>query len=119
MEQLKAEDFRSLKLKSEVVEIPELGGEVTVWELTGLEADRLDDSNFPTGPDGQTVFRREGHEARLIIATVGDADGKRLFVPAQEAEVGAIPHSLIERLMTAVRRVNPPPVKAAENAAKN
>lgn len=111
---LSAED-----LDSEVVEVPEWGGSVLVWELSGHERSRWTDS----------VIKRRGSneydpifvdmDAKLVAAAVKDESGKRLF---SDKEIGALSKKsakALQRVVKVARRLSGLTDEAVAEIAKN
>ena len=117
---LTKEQVLAARLKTEIVPAPELGGEIVVSELTGLEADRLDQAESPLTASGKVEFQWAGHRARWIMACCRGADDKRLFDDEDLSVVSALPASLMNRLLAAAKRVNgETPEQSVEAKAKN
>jgi hypothetical protein len=117
---LTKEELLAARLKTEFVPAPELGGEIVVSELTGLEADRLDQAEYPLTGSGKVEFQWAGNRARWVIACCRDGAGKPLFEEEDLSVVSALPASLLNRLLAAAKRVNgETPEQSVEAKAKN
>lgn len=104
---LSAADFRRAKelpRKIKPVNVPELGGVVYVRELSALEKDRLDD--VLTDDKGKPV--NDNFRAKLFATCACDAAGVPLFglTPAEVAEIGSWPLSIVEPVYDAASQLN-------------
>lgn len=115
---LTREQLLAAKPKTELVEAPELGGQVIVAEISALERERLNKADFPV-KDGKAVFQSEHHHARWAIAACRDENGKPLFTEADMAAVSALPCGLLERILRAAQRLSNPTPDSVEEEAKN
>ena len=88
-------------LKSEVVNVPEWGGEVTVRTLTGDEKDVYEMGLYGNGKK-EIRHIRAGLLARAIV----DKDGNRLFTDADVLALGAKSAAAIDRIYTVASRLN-------------
>ena len=68
------------RLKTEVVEVPEWGGAVTVTELTSRERDAWEQSVMEMDLETEEVTSKaDNARAKLILRTVIDEEGNRMF----------------------------------------
>lgn len=93
------------RLKTERVEIPELGGDVIVRELSAKERDEFDMSTIKR--NGKKVEQNlQNLRARLCVRAVVDDDGKPLLTEADVAALGEQPGSIIDRIYTVAARLS-------------
>jgi hypothetical protein len=88
-------------LKSEVVNVPEWGGEVTVRTLTGDEKDAYVMSLYGKGKKEIRNIR-----AGLLARAIVGEDGKRLFTDADVLALGAKSAAAIDRVYAVASRLN-------------
>lgn len=106
---LAAED----RSETEIVPVPEWGGEVVVGVIGGDERDRFD------------LYREKrkqgdaGIRALLVAMACRNDDGKPLFTPEDVATLGAKSSRALDRVFEAALRVNRIGADAAENTVKN
>ncbi len=100
------------------VPAPELGSgkSIFVRQLDGLAGEALERSHFEKDPNGVLRFQPSGQVVRWAVACCCDAQGNRLFVPGDEAQVRDLPFSLLDRLFAEARKLNEPDL---ETVAKN
>jgi hypothetical protein len=91
------------KVKREEVDVPELGGTVWIYELTGAELDAY----------GSLTTTREGKpsqanaRAKFLTLTLRDENGKRLFdQPGDADRLGQLPGSILNPLFMISRRLS-------------
>jgi len=109
---LTREDILSKKaLKTEVVDVPEWGGSVTVREMMAEEADIFEAAlaaSRETGQNGTkhlanmpTAFR-----ARLVSICAVDDQGKRLFTDQDVDELGKLSRAALDKVSTVAARLS-------------
>ncbi|MDR5825791.1 hypothetical protein [Caballeronia sp. LZ043] len=105
--------FATNDLKSEVIDVPEWGGQVKVVVMTGLARDAFQKANSEA-PRGVSFF-----EGTLIVATVVGDDDQPLFteddIPLLQQRSAAV----VSRIAAVAMRINGLGVKATEDAEKN
>lgn len=89
-------------LTSEVVDVPEWGGQVRLRVLTGAERDKFEAS---ISADGKKI-NRENLRARFVVLCVVDDDGQRIFTDADASKLGLKSASALDRLFTKAQRMN-------------
>lgn len=99
-------------LRSEVVEVPEWGGSVTVRTMTGADADRL--FELMSQPDGRKKFRDA-----LIVATVVDDAGVPMFTADHVSALRTKSATALKRVADAAMRLNGMASDSVEVAAGN
>lgn len=100
------EKFLGLKVPTQAVSLPELGGEtVYVWGLSGAERD-----SFESTMVVQRGKKREQNlaniRARFLVLVLRDADGQRLFTDGDAGAVGNLPASVLDRLFDVGRKLS-------------
>lgn len=101
-------------LPTREVKVPEWGGCVKVKTLTAGERDAWEQSIY-TG-DGKPV---ENFRARLVVATVIDASGARVFSDADAPALSAKSSVAVDRIFDEAQRLNGIGKKDAEQLEKN
>ena len=110
---LKADD-----LKSEIVEVPEWGGDVTVRMMTGAERDAFEASIFDAkGKDSKVNMKNL--RAKLIILTVISDAGEKLFTDADIDILGGKSAKALDRIFAVAQRINGIGQKEVEELTKN
>jgi hypothetical protein len=92
-------------LKTELVNVPEWGGDVIVSGMTGAARDAWEQSLVTQASTGSTV-NMENMRARLVVATVVDESGNRLFTAADVAALGAKSGTALDRVCKVAQRLN-------------
>lgn len=88
-------------LKKEAVAVPEWGGDVFIRTMTGLERDQFEQS---LSIDGQR--RLENLRARLLVKTLVDEHGVRLFDDADAEALGGKSAAALDRCFDVAQRLN-------------
>ena len=105
-------------LKSQQVATPEWGGEVIVKTLTGEERDSLEAAIVSS--NGKSVVQnRENIRAKLLVRSLVDEHGQRLFTDTEVSALGRKSGKVLDRLFdiaTDLSKVTPSDV---EELAKN
>jgi hypothetical protein len=101
--------------KRESVDVPELGGQVHVRQISALERDQFEKSIAGRGRGDVADNMR----ARLVILCAVDAAGTRLFRDEDADALGGLPVSVIEPIVEAAMRLNAMTPTAVEDARKN
>jgi hypothetical protein len=92
-------------LETEVVDVPEWGGKVTVRGLTGDERDSYEQSIVVM--KGNQVFpKSQGARARLVALSVVDAEGKRMFSDSDVHALGRKSAGALQRIYDVARRLS-------------
>jgi hypothetical protein len=97
--------------KPEPVDVPEWGGTVLVWPLTGTDRDRYQGGSvaYRQGPNGTLMMDRvitENSHARLVAMSVGDETGARLFTDAQVIALGKKNGAALDRIFDVASRIS-------------
>lgn len=96
---------------TETVPVPEWGGDVVVRGLTGDELDEFQGSvrQFRRSLDGkgmEPVLIQKGMHAKLLVKTLVDDNGERLFMDNEAGELGAKSGKVLERLYEVAQRLS-------------
>ena len=92
-------------LKHEIVEIPEMGGSVMVWEMSADEKDDYEDSCIAQrGKD--RVFSLRGVRAKLCARALKDENGVRLFKDDQIGQLGKVGSAILDRIFPVASRLS-------------
>ena len=111
-------------LKTDVVDVPEWGGAVTVRSMTGVDRDAFEASlnETKTGTDGKETQVRnlDNFRARLCAATMINANGKLLFPnPEDVVKLGKKNSRALDRVMKAAQKLNGIGAEDVEQLTKN
>lgn len=87
-------------LKTEVVEVPEWGGDVLVSAMTGTARDAWEQSIVSKGGGIENV------RAKLVAATLVDTDGMPLFTAKDIAALGRLSSAALDRVAKVAQRLN-------------
>lgn len=98
----KADIFKVEDIKSERVAVPEWGGEVIVRGLTGTERDEFEQSIM--GQKG--TINLANTRARLVVYSVIDEDGKRLFEDWDVKALGQKSAAALDRVVSVAMRLS-------------
>jgi len=102
-------------LKSEIVSVPEWGGDVRVCTMSGFSRDRFEADIIGKNGGVNTSNIR----AKLAAATITDENGKLLFDEADIAKLGHKSCAALDRVFAAAQRLNMITSKDVEGLAKN
>jgi hypothetical protein len=89
-------------LRRETVTVPELGGDVILQEMSGAFRDAWEQSLQDRDNHGRLVNPR----AKLVVATLVNEDGSRVFGDDDVDRVGNMPSSVLDRLCNVAQRLN-------------
>lgn len=93
--------------KIEKVHVEAWGGDVYVRSLTGTERDKFESSNVIKDRKSQTYdVRIENLRARLVVLSVCDEGGNRLFTDADAITLGAKNAAVIAQLYDVAARLS-------------
>ena len=100
---LKREEILAcVTLKQEVVEMPEWGGNVKVSEMSGAMRDDWERSLRDRDSSGKFISPR----ARLVMFTVVDDQGDRLFQDGDIPAIGKLSSEALERICLVAMKLN-------------
>jgi hypothetical protein len=96
---------------TEVVEVPEWGGSVTIRALSGTERDRFETESVSYGRTNQGGLQISGVQtnnvrARLVALSVIDADGKRMFSDKDVLALGDKSAAALNRVFEAAQQLS-------------
>jgi len=113
---LKREDILSkTKLRQEPVTVEEWGGDIIVSEMTGDARDEWEQILRKKDKSGNVVSAR----AKLIVFTVVDEKGVRLFTEADIPAIGKLSSEALEKICLVALRLNGLSAEAVDEAKKN
>jgi hypothetical protein len=102
------------------VEVPELGGAVTVQSLTGAEYDDFQASCVVQNKDGSREANMRNFRARFVARVAVDPGTKeRMFGVEDIAVLGRLPVAALNRVYDAAMKLNCLHEEAAGEAVKN
>ena len=101
----KAGIFGCDDLKVEAVAVPEWGGTVHVRGMRGFERDAFEQSMF-TGEGESRTFVGDNIRARLLVRTLCNENGERLFDDSDDADLGRRNAAAISRLYLVAQRLS-------------
>ncbi len=113
---LNAEDF-----KTEMVSVPEWGGEVEVKTMSAEARDAYEISLLRARSDGEGFERDlENARAKMVAACVIDENGKRMFTgESQIKALGSKSAAALDRIYEVCKRLNHVSDEDIEELAKN
>lgn len=88
--------------KTEVVKVPEWGGEVIVSTMSGHDRDQFEAGIVTT--NGQADLKNM--RAKFVAACVVDENGKRLFTAGDVEALGDKNAAALERIVKVAQRLN-------------
>lgn len=92
-------------LEREAVEVERWGGTVYVRELTGRERDQFE-NEILTGDPNDPDVNTENLRARLLVRTLCDEDGNRLFGDDQMDDLADKSGAVLSRLFEKAQELN-------------
>jgi hypothetical protein len=102
-------------LKKETVTVEEWGGEVIVSSMSGTYRDAWEQSIRQKDASGNLVSPR----AKLVIFTVVDEQGNRIFKDDDIEAIGKISSEALEKICTVAMRLNGLGAEEISKAKKN
>lgn len=96
----------SQDLKTEVVEVPEWGGSVTVQELDAQARDSYEASLRSIRRDGSVVPVQDNIRAKLVVRCLVNPDGSRMFSDEQTDDLGRKSATIVDRLFDVAARLS-------------
>jgi hypothetical protein len=107
MELLTREQIKNASdIKKELVKVPEWGGNVLVWGLTGTERDAFDESNLTRGKRGRLDVRIQQARVRLVIMACRDEQGNQIFTDADAEWLSAKSAAALARVHEVASRLS-------------
>tara|TARA_A100000171_G_C2140369_1_gene154927 strand:- start:1042 stop:1392 length:351 start_codon:yes stop_codon:yes gene_type:complete len=101
--------------KTDIVEVPEWGGEVCIATMSGFARDRFEASIV--GKSGG--MNMQNIRAKLVAATVVDEEGALLFSEAEVNKLGQKSCAALDRVFSASQKLNAIADNDIEELAKN
>lgn len=92
-------------LKTEIVNVPEWGGEVILKTMTGTERDEWEASNV-TGKGKKIRADMANFRAKLLSKTIVDENGQLMFTAAEVTRLGQKSALAIHRCFEVAQRIN-------------
>lgn len=93
-------------LKTEIVDVPEWGGSVTVAELMAADRDAYEQSLWNDRGNGRMVANRSNIRAKLVVRALINSDGSRMFNDDAADALGAKSASVMDRLFDVAARLS-------------
>lgn len=112
---LTREQILAIPLRHVTVDVPELGGEVSVWEMTGSDRDAFDRESYLLDKEGRRPS--ENWRARILVRSLRTPEGERLFGDDDAELLGAVSARALERLYLEVTRLSEVSARAADGQA--
>ena len=103
------------KLKTQAVDVPEWGGSILVSEMNGAGRDAWEQSLTERDSKGRVANPR----AKLVVATVVDESGNRLFSDADIDAIGKLSSRSLTAICDVAQRLNMLLSDDLERAEKN
>ncbi len=105
-------------LKREQVEVPEWGVTVYVRTMTGAEKDLYEEETYKFNGDDVEINRRN-LRARLVVKTLCDENGKRLFNDGEQDLIASKSGAAIDRIFEVASKLNALTKADEEQLVKN
>jgi len=105
-------------IKSELVHVPEWGGDVMVYGMTGSQRDEFEGSIVEMKGATQTLHM-QNIRAKLCSLTIRDEDGRRMFDSDEIDELGAKSAQALQRIFEVAQRLSGLTPADVEGLAKN
>jgi hypothetical protein len=106
--------LKSVDLKTEVVQVPEWGGEIIISTMTGSARDSWEQSLIKGKETNMDNIR-----ARLVAATAVDESGNRLFNDKDVDSLGKKSAAALDRCVKVAQRLNRLTETELQEATKN
>jgi hypothetical protein len=110
--------LKPVKVPTEVVNLPELGGTVTVRGMTARGRSEFE-KQFQTASGKPSKMRQAEIRERLVVACCIDGDGNPLFTDADVEQIGKQSASIVERIVDVAQRLCGMSSADIEDIAKN
>jgi hypothetical protein len=114
----KSEILKAPDIKSELVNVPEWGGDVMVYGMTGSQRDEFESSIVEMKGSTQTLHM-QNIRAKLCSLTIRDEDGRRMFDSDEVDELGAKSAQALQRIFEVAQRLSGLTSADVEGLAKN
>jgi len=117
MEWAKKEVFFKAKVPREKIEVPGIG-DIWIYGLTSGQKDEYENSVFRFSK-GSSRFHLANARAQLLMLTVHNQQGKRLFGDNDIGRICQIPASIVDPILNVSRRLSGMDDKEIEGLVKN
>ena len=116
----KEQIFQCTDIKIEKLHIEAWGGDIYVRSMTGTERDKFESSNVVKDRKTQTYdVRMENLRARLVVLTVCDETGGRIFTDEDAKEIGRKNAAVIAQIYDVAARLSGITKEDIEEITKN
>lgn len=105
--------------KTEIVSVPEWGGDVIVSVMSGEQRDAYESMIMAVDAKGKAVQKLDNLRAKLVACSVVDESGGLIFTAEDVALLGKKSASALQRVYDAAVRINRVTEDGVEDAAKN
>jgi len=107
MTTLKRDDILKVQdIQTELVHVPEWGGDVYVKGLDGTERDLFEASFVENRGKGNTRIKLENIRAKLVALTACDENGERLFASKDAEALGKKSAAALQRVFEVAQRLS-------------
>jgi len=106
-------------IPTEIVQVPEWGGEVLVKGLTGSQRDWLEMSIFAEKKGNSSNANMRNFRAKLASLTVCDESGERLFTEKDIEALSAKSAVALQKVFNVAQRLSGLTAEDAEQLTKN
>lgn len=103
----------------QTVSVPEWGGEVRVASMSGTDRDAFESSLVIVGADGAVSRNLDNMRVKLLVMTLVDESGNRMFSTDDLAMLGRKSAAAIERVYAVATKLNGIGAQAEADAEKN
>lgn len=109
---------RQQPLRTEIVTVPEWGGDVIVREMSGRERDAFE-AEFVDDKGNRRADAMFNIRARLVAASVVDDEGQTVFYPSDVEMLGELSAAALDRVFTVARQLSGFTERDIDDLAKN
>lgn len=105
-------------IKSELVNVPEWGGDVMVFGMSGSQRDEFEGSIVEMKGKSQ-ILHMQNIRAKLCSLCIRDEDGRRMFDNDEVDQLGAKSSQALQRVFEVAQRLSGLTPADVESLAKN
>lgn len=105
-------------LSTEIMDIPEWGGQIKIKEMTGSERDMLEQSTYTQKGDDFQMNLKD-IRARLCAICIIDENNERLFEDSDIQELSKKSSKVLDRIFEVCQRINGLKKEELDEMAKN
>ncbi len=105
-------------IKTEIVKVPEWGGNVMIKAMTAAERDKWESSRY-TVKGTEITMKLDNIRARLVSLSCIDEANNPLFTVADIEALGAKSAAALDRIYTAINKINGLTKSDSEDLEKN